>query len=85
MEQDKFFTINDLRRFDGENDPMYIAFQGVVYDISDCPRWKTGLHEMQHFPAQDLTGEISDAPHSLEVLRRPCVRRVGRLIEPTAP
>jgi predicted heme/steroid binding protein len=79
MDQDEILTINDLRRFDGETGPMYIAYLGVVYDVSDCPHWRTGLHEGQHFPGQDLTGEILDAPHGQDVLSRPCVRRIGRL------
>jgi predicted heme/steroid binding protein len=79
MEQDRTFTINELRRFDGENDLMYIAYQGIVYDVSDCPHWRAGMHERLHFPGQDLTSEISDAPHSQDVLSRPCVRRVGIL------
>jgi predicted heme/steroid binding protein len=37
------------------------------------------LHEGMHFPGQDLTTELSDAPHGEEVFSRPCVRLVGRL------
>lgn len=80
MDQEPVFTIRDLRRYDGENGPIYIAYQGVVYDVSDCPRWKTGLHERLHFPGQDLSSEINDAPHSEDVFTRPCVRRVGKLV-----
>ena len=70
----------ELRRYDGDEKPIYIAYQGIVYDVSDCPRWKSGLHEHLHFPGQDLTSELYDAPHSDEVFTRPCVKRVGRLI-----
>ena len=80
MDQERVFTTRDLRRYDGENGPIYIAYQGIVYDVSDCPRWRTGLHERLHFPGQDLSGEINDAPHGEDVFTRPCVRRVGRLI-----
>lgn len=73
------FSLRDLRRFDGEDGPVYIAYRGVVYDLSDCPKWQTGMHEQLHFPGQDLTGELSDAPHAAEVFTRPCVRRVGLL------
>jgi predicted heme/steroid binding protein len=73
-------TLAELRRCDGENGPMYIAYQGVVYDVSDCPRWRRGLHENMHFPAQDLSGEMGEAPHAQDVLTRPCVRRVGVLV-----
>ena len=80
MDQDRTFTITDLRRYDGENGPMYVAYQGEVYDVSDCPHWRTGLHEQQHFPGQDLTDEILEAPHGHDVFGRPCVRRVGRFV-----
>ena len=81
MIDERIFTEQELRRYDGENGPQYIAFNGIIYDITDCPKWRTGMHEGLHFPGQDLTGEISDAPHSDEVFRHPCVKRVGRLIQ----
>jgi predicted heme/steroid binding protein len=59
---------------------MYLAYQGIVYEVTDCPKWRTGLHEQLHFPGQDLTEEIADAPHSAEVFNRLCVKRVGRLV-----
>lgn len=74
------FTLAQLRAYDGESGPMYIAYQGVVYDVTDCPRWRLGLHEHMHFPGQDLSGELSEAPHAAEVFTRPCVRRVGLLV-----
>jgi predicted heme/steroid binding protein len=72
-------TEGELRRFDGENGPIYVAFRGVIYDVSDCPKWRSGLHEGLHFPGQDLTSELVEAPHGEEVFLRPCLRRVGRL------
>jgi predicted heme/steroid binding protein len=81
MSAEKVFTIQELRRHDGDQNLAYIAYQGVVYDVSDCPRWRLGLHEHLHFPGQDLSGELDGAPHFEEVFRRPCVRRIGRLIE----
>jgi predicted heme/steroid binding protein len=63
----------------------YIAFDGVVYDVSDCPNWRTELHRGQHFAGQDLTAEIHAAPHGEETLQRPCVRRVGLLIGDDRP
>ena len=68
-----------LRRYDGEDKPMYVAFEGVIYDVSECPHWLRGLHQGLHFPGQDLSNEITEAPHGNEVFTFPCVRRVGRL------
>jgi len=72
-----------LRRNNGEmGRPKYIAYKGVVYDVSDCPKWRTDMHENLHWPGQDLTDELPDAPHEEEVFHRPCVKRVGKLVSP---
>ena len=80
MVTDRTFTLTELRRYDGDGVPMYVAFEGIVYDVSDCPRWRTGLHEQLHFPGQELTAEVGEAPHGREVFDRPCIRRVGLLV-----
>lgn len=77
---EKKITLAELRRCDGESGPAYIAYQGVVYDVSDCPKWRLGLHENLHFPGQDLSSALAQAPHAAEVFSRPCVRRVGILV-----
>lgn len=79
MDNLSYFTPNDLSHFDGENGPMYIACSGVVYDVSLCPHWRSGLHEGLHFPGQDLTEELIHSPHGPEVFRRGCVKTIGRL------
>lgn len=48
--------------------PVYIAHQGRVIDVSDSPLWQGGLHMDLHRAGQDLTAEIQEAPHGLEVL-----------------
>ena len=80
MEGERLFTEQELRRHAGERGGrMYIAHQGIVYDVTDCAKWRTGMHESLHFPGQDLTSEFPDAPHGMEVFTHPCVKRVGRL------
>jgi predicted heme/steroid binding protein len=70
----------ELRRNTGERGTRkFIAFQGVVYDVTDCPKWRGALHELLHFPGQDLTSELPDAPHQQEVFNHECVKVVGRL------
>jgi predicted heme/steroid binding protein len=80
MSEGQVFTRAALSKFDGEGRArMYIAYQGVVYDVTDCPKWRLGLHEGLHWPGQDLSSELGEAPHAAEVFTRPCVKQVGRL------
>ena len=70
----------ELRRNSGERGTRkYVAYKGSVYDVTDCPKWRLDLHENLHFPGQDLTGELPEAPHAEEVFLRPCVKLVGKL------
>jgi predicted heme/steroid binding protein len=78
--EEKLLTERELRNYNGEDGPVYIAFNGIIYDVSDCSKWRSGLHEGLHFSGLELSGEIEDAPHKEEVFLRPCVKRVGRLI-----
>jgi predicted heme/steroid binding protein len=75
------FTERELKQYNGERgQPVYVALAGIVYDVSDCPKWRTGLHEQLHFAGFDLTRSLPKAPHTAEVFTRPCVKRVGVLV-----
>ena len=77
---DTIITEAELRRNTGERGTRkFIAYRGIVYDVTDCPKWRTDLHEQLHFPGQDLTSELPDAPHAEDVFSRPCVKVVGKL------
>ena len=77
---DKIVSLFELKHNTGERGTrMWIAFKGIVYDVTDCPKWRLDLHENQHFPGQDLTSELPDAPHEDDVFSRPCVKIVGKL------
>lgn len=77
---DQIISLLELRRHTGERGARkWIAHAGLVYDVTDCPRWQQSLHERLHFPGQDLTSEIAEAPHGQDVFTRPCVKVVGRL------
>jgi predicted heme/steroid binding protein len=79
-ESEPVFSLRQLSLYTGERvHPMYIAYEGIVYDVTHCPKWRRGLHENLHWPGQDLTVEIKDAPHSDSVFEHACARRVGRL------
>ena len=61
----------ELRRNTGERGTRkFIAYKGIVYDVTDCPKWRTDLHEQLHFAGQDLTSELPDAPHKEECFHK---------------
>lgn len=73
-------TERELRRNTGERGRRkFIAYNGVVYDVTECPKWRTDLHEGLHFAGQDLTSELPGAPHKEDVFTRPCVKVIGKL------
>jgi predicted heme/steroid binding protein/uncharacterized membrane protein len=71
MKNMKEFDSEELAKFNGENgNPIYIAHQGKVYDLSESKRWKGGLHMKRHHAGADLSTDINAAPHGPEVLER---------------
>lgn len=73
-------TEMELREYNGERGrPAYIAYDGIVYDVSDAPNWRRGMHRELHYAGLDLTRSLRKAPHDARVFQR--VRRVGVLIE----
>ena len=67
----KEITSEELGSFDGkEGRPVYVAFQGRVYDVTKSRLWSTGTHMKRHPSGKELTREIGAAPHGPEVLDR---------------
>ena len=65
------FTPEELAGFNGkEGGPVYVCFQGKVYDVSKSPLWSKGSHMNRHPSGKDLSGEITAAPHGPEVFER---------------
>jgi predicted heme/steroid binding protein len=74
----KDFTLAELATFDGKDGrSAYVAYKGVVYDLTDSPMWPAGDHEDAHKAGGDLTKEHEDAPHDVYVTDFP---EVGRLV-----
>jgi predicted heme/steroid binding protein/uncharacterized membrane protein len=74
------FTPADLAAHNGAHGrPVYIVFQGKVYDVSGSALWAEGRHMGTHGAGADLTGEFADAPHGEEVFER--YPQVGVMIE----
>lgn len=81
MIEERVFTEKELQQHNGERGrSIYIAYNGIVYDVTEAPKWRTGLHEDLHFSGIDLTRNLHKAPHGEEVFVRPAVKRVGRLV-----
>lgn len=72
------FSEQELRQYNGERGRrIYIAYKGVVYDVTNAPNWRSGMHRNLHYPGLDLTRSLRKAPHDESVFRR--VPRVGVL------
>lgn len=77
MEELTTYTRSQLALRNGvDRDETWIAFRGIIYDVSDSRYWRNGLH-YQHWAGQDLTEDLADAPHSDHVFKR--VPKVGKL------
>ena len=77
---DNIVTEMELRSNTGERGTRkFIAYQGIVYDVTDCPKWRLEMHEFLHFPGRDLSIELEEAPHKEDVFSRPCVKIIGKL------
>jgi len=73
-------TLTELANYNGQNGQRaYIAVNGTIYDVTDSPRWENGLHPPDHQAGQDLTEELTKAPHVRAVVERFPI--VGRLEE----
>lgn len=74
----KTFTEEELKKYDGSTpgEPIYFAYNGKVYDVTDNPLFIDGMH-FEHFTGCDLTEFIDDAPHDDDVLEH--LTQVGEL------
>lgn len=63
----KVFTLDELSKYNGQDgQPAYIAYQGIVYDVSNIPQWKNGTHNGEK-AGTDVTNDISKSPHGEKV------------------
>lgn len=66
----KTITRSELALRNGVDKPeVWIAYKGIVYDVTKSRLWFTGKH-YEHWAGQDLTDELPDAPHAEEVFMR---------------
>lgn len=56
--QPRKFTLNELAQFDGiMGSPAYVAIKGIVYDISNNPRWRKAM-DLGLAAGEDLTPQL---------------------------
>jgi predicted heme/steroid binding protein/uncharacterized membrane protein len=65
------FDAVELAKYNGKNgNPVYVAHEGKVYDVSASKLWRNGIHMKRHHAGGDLTNDIQAAPHETDVLGR---------------
>ncbi|MCZ8134262.1 MAG: cytochrome b5 [Algoriphagus sp.] len=66
----KVYTKQQLALRNGQDRPeIWVAFRGIIYDVGSSRLWKNGKH-YEHWAGQDLTEELSDAPHTEKVFEK---------------
>lgn len=72
------YTKTQLALRNGQDKPViWVAYLGFIYDVTTSRLWKNGMH-YEHWAGQDLTEELSDAPHSASVFDK--FKVVGKLV-----
>lgn len=73
----KEYTLSQLALRNGQEMPeIWVAYKGVIYDVTNSRYWKRGMH-YEHWAGQDLTHEFPDAPHTERVFEK--LKVVGKL------
>jgi len=73
------YTKSQLALRNGQDrDEVWVAYKGLIYDVSDSRLWFTGFH-YEHWAGQDLTEEMADAPHTEKVFEK--YKAIGKLSE----
>lgn len=63
----KTYTPAQLAMRNGqEREEIWVAFKGVIYDVTHSKLWREGKH-YEHWAGQDLTKELKEAPHDSKV------------------
>ena len=72
-----YYSVSQLALRNGrDRDEIWIGYKGFVYDVSKSRLWRKGNH-YEHWAGQDLTSELSDAPHTENVFDK--FQPIGKL------
>jgi len=67
----RVLTAEELAQHDGKDGaPAYVAYNGIVYDVSHSFLWRRGRHWVLHQAGADLTDSLASAPHGKDLLSR---------------
>ncbi len=73
-------TSDELSQYDGkEGRPVYIAYNGIIYDVTNSKLWREGSHFKKHAAGSDMSDVLKMAPHKEDkIIAMPVV---GKLIQ----
>jgi len=71
-------TLETLATYNGKDgQPAYVAFEGIIYDLSALADWRAGEHHGVT-AGKDITDVFSQSPHSKSILKLAVV--VGKVV-----
>ena len=79
MNKDKVnsYSLSQLALRNGQDrEEIWCSYKGIIYDLTQSRMWSNGNH-YEHWAGQDLTSELSDAPHTNAVFEK--FKVVGQL------
>lgn len=72
-------TLEELAQYNGKDGkPVYVAVNGLVYDMTGIETWKSGKHKGNK-AGTDLSKKIKSSPHGIAVLKK--LKVVGKLVQ----
>ncbi len=80
-------TEDELSQYDGrEGRPAYVAYKGILYDVTGSKLWRDGSHVKKHYAGSDLTDVLRTAPHGEEkILQMPVTGKLQKDRESKKP
>jgi predicted heme/steroid binding protein len=72
LPEERVFTLEELKQYNGSNNnPAYVAVDGIVYDVTNIARWAGGSHfgvragmdaTQEYQQCHGLTGAVNKLP-----------------------
>ncbi|MEG0771742.1 cytochrome b5 domain-containing protein [Clostridium sp.] len=72
LPEERVFTLEELKQYNGSNNnPAYVAVDGIVYDVTNIARWAGGSHfgvragtdsTQEYHQCHGLTGAVNKLP-----------------------